>query len=97
MSRLFKKVEDRGPAPKREDAPEGRPTGKQTRLAYALRSLKFEDDEFGAKASRARSYAQTLDLTVASLGLKGEAIKNTNAYKAAATYYQKVTGKEWTQ
>lgn len=83
--------------PKGKDAPEGRPTERQTKLGFALRRMKFADDEFGDKAARARSYAQQLDLTVASLGLKGDAVKNTRAYRDAAAFYSRETGKVWEQ
>lgn len=93
MSNLFKPNE-RGPAPKPVDAPAGRPTARTTKLGHALRLLKIED-EF--TAGRRDSYANQLDRTVASLGLKGDGIKNLRAYSDAVSFYQTHTGKRWEQ
>ncbi len=82
---------------KPKDAPEGRPTERQTKLSFALRRLKLPYDEFGRIQAQAHAYAQTLDMTVASLGLKGDAIKNTRAYRDAAAFYRLHTGKDWVQ
>lgn len=82
---------------KPKEAPEGRPTERQTKLGFALRRLKLPEDGLGRLQGQARAYAQNLDLTVASLGLKGEAIKNTRAYRDAAAFYRLHTGKDWEQ
>lgn len=81
-----------------QDAPtDGRPTARTTKLAHALRKLKFPgDNEFGTRAFAANSYANVLDMTVASLGLKGDAIKATAAYRAAADFYFRNGGEDRT-
>lgn len=67
---------------------------RQTKLGHRLRQLA-ERPQFQDRANQLLQAAANLDNTCASLGLKGEAIKTTGAYRNAVDVYYLVTGSRY--
>lgn len=71
-----------------------KPGTPQTRIGHNMRELGAKLREEGRidQALQAERAGADVDMTAASLGIRGERVKTTGAYYKAASLYRHITG-----